>query len=227
MASRQPHRAGDGTNRQGRPVGAGTTSRARQERRRDLAADQLESDVQRWWNSWYTDPNWSWAGFPCQRDDAATRARSRDDREWTWSRETGWQHTGGQAPLQKGKGRGKGRGQGLGKRPRIPGQGQRKALATGPSCQAEGCCPCCCCCCTTACKGGSSSNRWPGWDWRHTLARGPPGEAKAVPQKAMPAAGRAARAAVEVPKAAPPLLRATPKPPPAPPRERDGRTFLV
>ena len=85
-----PHRAGPGTNRQGRPSGAGTTSRARQERRRDQAADQLESDVQRWWQSWYTDPNWSWAGFPCQRDNVAQRARSRDDREWTWSRETGW-----------------------------------------------------------------------------------------------------------------------------------------
>ena len=106
-----PHRAGPGTNRQGRPSGAGTTSRARQERRRDQAADQLESDVQRWWQSWYTDPNWSWAGL---RDNVAQRARSRDDREWTWSRETGWQHTGGQAPLQKGKGKGAGKGRGGG-----------------------------------------------------------------------------------------------------------------
>ncbi|CAE7560920.1 unnamed protein product [Symbiodinium microadriaticum] len=61
MSGRAPHRAGDGTNRQGRPTGVGTTSRARQERRRDLAADQLEDAVLR---------------------KGCCRAES-----WTWSRE--------------------------------------------------------------------------------------------------------------------------------------------
>ena len=203
-----PHRAGPGTNRQDRPTGSGTTSRAWQERRRDLAADQLESDVQRWWNSWYTDPNWSWAGFPCQRDSQEQRARSRDDREWTWSRETGWQHTGSQAPLQKGKGAGKGK-QGLGKGQGGGGKGKGGGKPSQQGAAAPKRLPQLLLLLRSPAEGPAS-----GRNGRHTLARGPSAE------KAMPAVAKAKGAG----PAAPLLLRATPKPPPAPTQERDGRT---
>ena len=219
-----PHRAGPGTNRQGRPSGAGTTIRARQERRRDQAADQLESDVQRWWQSWYTDPNWSWAGFPCQRDNVAQRARSRDDREWTWSRETGWQHTGGQAPLQKGKGKGAGKGRGGGgkgqggggkgggqpsqqgtaaPKPKAAPPAQPAAAAAAPAAPKQPAAP------AADGTGGTPSQEG-------IQAKAPPvskPKQKAMPQVVQPKA----KAVEEKAKAATPgLMRATPKPPPPP-----------
>eukprot|EP00439_Symbiodinium_sp_Y106_P049773 s1336_g6.t1 len=220
-----PHRAGPGTNRQDRPTGSGTTSRAWQERRRDLAADQLESDVQRWWNSWYTDPNWSWAGFPCQRDSQEQRARSRDDREWTWSRETGWQHTGSQAPLQKGKGAGKGK-QGLGKGQGGGGKGKgggkpSQQGAAAPKPKAAPAAPPPAAAATQAAPkqpAAGPPRAPPAAETGGTPSQeGPVQKAPPKPkQKAMPAVAKAKGAGPAVPL----LLRATPKPPPAPPRER-------
>ena len=160
-----------------------------------------------------TDPNWSWAGSDSQEQ----RARSRDDRrEWTWCGETGWQHTGGQAPLQKGKGAGKGK-QGLGKGQGGGGKGKgggkpsqrlpqllllllllrHRRLRSSPQQDRRG-----------PETGGTPSQE------------GPVQKAPKPKQKAMPAVAKAKGAGPAVPL----LLRATPKPLPAPPRERDGRT---
>ena len=99
-----------GTNRQGRRLGSGTTSRARQERRRDLAAQGLEKAAQDWWNAWYTDPNWSWAQSPFARGVTQEAVQERDSSEWTWTAERGWHNPHSvlrEEPLEKGKGKSK------------------------------------------------------------------------------------------------------------------------
>ena len=126
-----------GTNRQGRRLNSGTTSRARQERRRDLAAQALEKAAQDWWNAWYTDPNWSWAQSPFARGVTQEAVQERDSSEWTWTAERGWHNPHSvlrEEPLEKGKGKSKEplqKGKGKGKQPLEKGKGKSKDKGKG------------------------------------------------------------------------------------------------